>query len=662
MDAGARLPRAAGRITGLVGAKILAIGFVMAIAAAGCGNGGGSGAGGSQSTRTPIRHLIVVIPENRSFDNVFATYVPPQGQTVRNLLSQGIVNADGTPGPNVARAAQMQATDTAAYSIAPARTGPYASLPKPGLRLALSLPPGLAFPILVPDPGLDETAQELLMVGSLTYSTPSAPCTPDPIYSFQCLGQDFDTRYPSPLPNGPYQITGPTTPYVSYFGDPPHRFFQNWQQMDCSVANATAANPSGCLADLFAWVDDTVGAGSNGDPVPAPTFYGGVAMGFYNMALGDFPYLLSLAQSYAISDNYHQSVLGGTAVNHHAMITGDVLFYSDGNGNPAAPPQAAIENPNPVPGTDNWYTYDGDSGDGSSGAYVNCSDRTQPGVAPIFDYLDRLPYEPFNAGNCASNTFYLVNNEVPAFTTLGTPMPPSVCGSPLPCIVPPSTVPTIGDELSARGISWKYYGEGFDFANNQFPPDPRALLYETLANAFQYSKSIMTSSLRDNLEDLGPFFADVENGTLPAVSFVKPDGLIDGHPGTSSAPLVEGFIRKIVSAVQANETLWKQSAVIIAFDEAGGYYDSGYVQPIDFFGDGPRVPLIVVSPFARRGYVDHTYGDHASILKFIEYNWKLDPLSSRSRDNLPNPVAAPGDPYVPTNAPAIGDLLAMFTF
>jgi hypothetical protein len=250
-----RLRRAAttSAIGGTMSTKsTLAIGLMFAVACAGCGGGSSGGGGGRPSTRTPIKHLIVVIPENRSFDNVFATYAPPAGQTIRNLLSLGIVNADGTPGPNLSTAAQMQATNTATYSIAPAHAGLYDSLPPPGLRLALSLPPGLVFPMLIPDPGLDATSQELLSIGSLTYSTPASTWMPDPLYSFQCLGQDFDTRYPSPLPNGPYQITGPTTPYVSYFGDPPHRFFQNWQQMDCSIANATASNPSGCLADLFA--------------------------------------------------------------------------------------------------------------------------------------------------------------------------------------------------------------------------------------------------------------------------------------------------------------------------------------------------------------------------------------------------------------------------
>ena len=97
-------------------------------------------------------------------------------------------------------------------------------------------------------------------------------------------------------------------------------------------------------------------------------------------------------------------------------------------------------------------------------------------------------------------------------------------------------------------------------------------------------------------------------------------------------------------------------------DEGGGYYDSGYVQPLDFFGDGTRIPLIVVSPYTHAGHISHTYSDHVSILKFIERNWHLQPVSDRSRDNLPNPRTAQDNPYVPLNSPAIGDLWDLFDF
>src|ERR1700692_310680 len=105
-----------------------------------------------------------------------------------------------------------------------------------------------------------------------------------------------------------------------------------------------------------------------------------------------------------------------------------------------------------------------------------------------------------------------------------------------------------------------------------------------------------------------------------------------------------------------------ETAFIVTFDEGGGYYDSGYIQPLDFFGDGPRIPLIIVSPFTTGGHVNHSYTDHASILKFIERNWHLKPLTDRSRDNFPNPIVDDDVPYVPVNSPALGDLFDMFHF
>jgi phospholipase C len=112
--------------------------------------------------------------------------------------------------------------------------------------------------------------------------------------------------------------------------------------------------------------------------------------------------------------------------------------------------------------------------------------------------------------------------------------------------------------------------------------------------------------------------------------------------------------------LQAKPDLWASTAVFITVDEGGGYWDSGYIQPLDFFGDGTRIPLIVVSPYSQGGKVVHSYYDHVSILKFIEKNWSRPPITNRSRDNLPNPVASADNPYVPTNSPAIGDLTDMF--
>ena len=114
--------------------------------------------------------------------------------------------------------------------------------------------------------------------------------------------------------------------------------------------------------------------------------------------------------------------------------------------------------------------------------------------------------------------------------------------------------------------------------------------------------------------------------------------------------------------MQNNRALWKNTAIFVTFDEGGGYYDTGYIQPVSFFGDGTRVPMIVVSPYARPGFVSHTYTDHVSLLKFIERNWGLGPLSARSLDRLPDPISRRWDPYVPTNRPAIGDMFDYFNF
>jgi phospholipase C len=156
-------------------------------------------------------------------------------------------------------------------------------------------------------------------------------------------------------------------------------------------------------------------------------------------------------------------------------------------------------------------------------------------------------------------------------------------------------------------------------------------------------------------------YAGIESGNLPAASWVKPSGFVDGHPASSKLNLFEGFVKKIVDGVEGNPALAKNTAIFITFDEGGGSYDSGYVQQLDFFGDGTRIPLILVSRFAQGGHINHTYTDHVSTIKFIEANWGLKPITTRSRDNLPNPTTTT-NPYVPTNRPAIGDLMDMFNF
>jgi len=611
-------------------------------------------------TETPIKHVIVLIGENRTFDHVFATYVPRSEDSVRNLLSEHIINADGTLGRNSAKAAQFQATPPFRtkyfISLDDNEKAAYQTLPEPTLNFAptkTTFPPGTPAAFLAAiEPSLDADDLNLLTTGAASEFTQTF-VQPDP----DTRVQNFNS-----LPNGPFPLKGSLLPYDSYTGDTTHRLFEMWQQSDCNIKNATRSNPSGCLSDLYPFVI------TNYTNIPDP-FSGGAiddngggnSMAFYNVQAGDAPVLKRLADQFTMSDNFHQSFMGGTGANHVMLGTGDAIFWSDGKGNPTVPP-SHIANPDPLPGTDDVYTVDL----GFDGNFTECGDASQPGIAAIRDYLKSLPYDP--KPNCAPGHFYMVNNDSPGFLPDGTVDTAGIAsgGS-----VPPTNVRTVGEALNEKGISWAYYGGAYNAAV-AFQHDPTSTnplvqigqAYCNICNFESYATKIMGDPAQRaaHIKDATDFFAAIDNGTLPEVSYVKPDGLIDGHPASSKLDLFEGMVENVVDHLNANPELMASTALFITFDEGGGFYDSGYIQPLDFFGDGPRIPLIIVSPFTKGGHVNHTYSDHVSILKFIERNWRLKPLTNRSRDNFPNPIAEEDNPYVPTNSPAIGDLFDSFHF
>jgi acid phosphatase len=569
----------------------------------------------AKSPTTPIQHVIIIVGENRTFDNLFATYKPKADQSIDNLLSKGIVNADGTPGPHFDKAKQRIGVDNNLYNAETASTGAYQTLPQPYTGSGVGLPPGVP-----------------------------------------------DMRFPTNLPNGPYQVSK-YIPYAAYTGDPVHRFFQMWQDFD------------GGKLDKFVWVEETIGTGSNGKPFPAGGFNpkeGAISMGFYNMnpytdaagtaQPGDAPFFKALADQYAISDNYHQAVMGGTGANFQAIVTGHAAFFTNPdslNGAAAVPFSNQIENPDPVAGTNNYYTQDGYGG----GSYVNCSDPSAAGVASINEQLYR---HGVSNNNCASGHYYLVNNYNMFWNQ--TSSSPRTLG-PTSFTLPPQSVPTIADVMTAKGVSWKYYSadRGSDptvFANSV---DGVPLLFHSYCGICDpltgYLSIMKNPSEEAKLQNYGAFLNDVQNGSLPAVSFVRPFETLAGHPGDSTTDNYEKFLEILINRVKSNPDLWASTAIFITTDEGGGYYDSGYIQPVDFLGDGTRIPFIAVSPYAKKGHVDHTYYDHVSLLKFIEKNWDLPKISDRSRDNLPNPVQEGDDNrYVPENRPAIGDLMNLFAF
>jgi phospholipase C len=700
---------------------------------------------------SPIKHVIVIIGENRSFDHIFATYQPQPGQKVLNLLSEGIISLDAqknaVQGPNFSKAQQLAATDVGpsdTFLLSPPKQEyPNNILPAPLTGGPEGVPGTGAYgyftaavPLCAADYPTIPTATcvESIAVSSETgLPADSAPDSSDAnsLTYYQSLvaggtgqkSQVPDARIPNvtSLNAGPFQLTSTTLPYTDYSASPVHRFYQMWQQLNCNLEHVSWENPSGCNGQLFSWVEVTVGAGTDGveQPVTFSTEYsptakttgeGSSALGFYNVQHGDAPYFTYLANHYAMSDNFHQSVNGGTGANHIMLGHGDAIWFSVPNRKdaahnlPAVPPENVpyttssagyggivneIENPNPAKGTNNWYTEDGygtDDNEGfpetdwatpqqnggpviyGGGSYTDCADTSQPGVKPIQDYLKALHIDP----RCEPGHYYLLNNYNPGYFGNGSNAYTDTNPANTPFTIPPSTVPSIGDTLIAARISWKYYGDQW----NAYVPDPYDLNYGvpgptsdeycTICNPFQYDTSIMANATvrAEHIQDTVDLDADISNGTLPAVSFAKPSGLVDGHPSSSKLDLFEGFVRKIVDAVEASPYA-ADTAIFITEDEGGGYYDSGYVQPLDYFGDGTRIPLIVVAPpqyLPAKGYISHQYADHVSILKFIERNWGLPPVTRRSRDNFPNPVALPQNPYVPLNTPALDDLFDFFRF
>ncbi len=655
---------------------------------------------GDSATASPIKHVIVIVGENRTFDHIYGTYKPKAGETVNNLLSQGIVKEDGTPGPNFARGQQYSAdvTGSATFQLSPANKTLYSVLPAP----------------LNGGPTNVCTDNGMCNFGDAISSEDGLSMFPVNYYGFLLTGgTGLSGRVPdsrikgvhssapySTLAPGPFQVTNSSSfTDDSYANSPVHRFYQMWQQEDCNVAHATTTNPSGCLADLFTWTEVTVGSNVNGIPQPATfstdyapgkvtTREGATAMEFYNVLQGDAKYSKFLADNYAMSDNYHQPVMGGTGANSIMLGFGDVIWFSDENGNALTPPHNQlvfagtanagvvdeIENPNPQPGTNNWWIQDGYGGGGygspvyGGGSYSACADTTQPGVKPVVDYLSSLtpPIKP----NCDAGHYYLLNNYNPGYFGDGSDAYTDHNVNNTPFTIPGTTQRSIADVLLENNISWKSYNDQWD----RYLGDKYELNYGTvgalsdqycnICNPFQYQKQIMTNAAvrTAHITDTDYLYKDIENGKLPAVSFVKPSGWVDGHPASSKWNLFEGFVAKIVDAVKSKPELWASTAIFVTVDEGGGYYDSGYIQPLDFFGDGTRIPLIVVSPYTKPGHISHTYADHVSILKFIERNWNLGKITNRSRDNFPNPVSVPANPYVPTNSPAISDLFDLFNF
>jgi acid phosphatase len=193
-------------------------------------------------------------------------------------------------------------------------------------------------------------------------------------------------------------------------------------------------------------------------------------------------------------------------------------------------------------------------------------------------------------------------------------------------LLPAQTMPTIGDRLSAKSISWAWYSGGWNDALAGRPDS--SFQYHHQAFAYFANFADGTEAKRQHLKDEVDLLADIESGNLPAVVFYKPLGRDNEHPGYTDVTSGDRHITAVIDKIR-HSGLWATSAIIVTYDEHGGYWDHVAPPKADRWGPGIRVPTVIISPFAKRHFVDHTSYDTTSILRLIEERFDVPPLGER---------------------------------
>ena len=260
-----------------------------------------------------------------------------------------------------------------------------------------------------------------------------------------------------------------------------------WQQTDCDITKATKQNPSGCQEDLWPWVETTEGAGTNGKPLPAgftdeTTGEGSTSMGMWNVQAGDAPYFTKLADEYALDDNYHQAIEGGTGANHVFVGYGTAIFYADANGNPTTPPSNQIENPNAAAGHEQLVR----------------AGRLQRRVVRRLLRHDAAGHRPGDRLREVAPLQGPQGLSARVRTTWSTTTTPATSGTGVPAplganvfTIPPSSQNNLALLLHDHHISWKYYGEGWAGGTET----GEASTYCNICNPFLYSKQVDDDSV-----------------------------------------------------------------------------------------------------------------------------------------------------------------------
>jgi len=382
--------------------------------------------------------------------------------------------------------------------------------------------------------------------------------------------RQIDPRYPATLPNRPFRIDQPpvNSPLDIRTRDLVHRFYQHKEQIN----------------------------GGRNDHFVSMSNAGALVMGYYD---GSRLPMWSIAREFTLADNFFMGAFGGSFLNHFWLVCActpeyrdapdDVRAVEDRNGN------LVRQNDSPASAMDGPVLLK-DGAVTPAGYAVN---TLQP------------PYQPSAIAPALQGDPALAD-------------PDNVRR------LPPQTLTTIGDTLSAKHVSWAWYAGSW----NRALADRSVIYNENIVNfqphhqAFNYFARFApgTAERERHLRDGEAFLADIEAGRLPRVAFYKPTAKLNAHPGYTDVLSGDMHIAEVVERIRKNPQLWKDVAIIVTYDENGGFWDHVAPPAGDRWGPGSRVPTIIVSPFSRKGFVDHTLYDTTSILKFITLRFGLEPL------------------------------------
>jgi acid phosphatase len=397
-----------------------------------------------------------------------------------------------------------------------------------------------------------------------------------------------DPRFPH-LPNAPFAIDKPpiNLPIDKVDPSPIHAFYHNQEQID------------GGRNNMFA----------------AMSTVGGYVMGHFD---GSQLRLWQWAKEYTLADNFFMGAFGGSFLNHQFLICSCAPRFPD------APDAMRVKLD-----ADGKLMKKPDSPSATVGAvqvYSAGGGQVTPDGFAV--NTSQPPYQPSGIAPAAGGD-----------PNVADPKGDARSGVP----IPPQTAKTIGDTLSAKGISWAWYAGGWNqaLADGKQPPDAkRKVIYNSGADSpnfqphhqpFNYFARFApgTADRAEHLKDGEDFYHAIDAGTLPQVALYKPPGRLTEHPAYTDLVSGDMHITELLEHLRKSPQ-WPGMLVVVTYDENGGFWD--HVPPPhgpgwgDRFGPGTRIPAIIVSPYARRGFVDSTEYDTTSILKFITRRFALQPL------------------------------------